>query len=332
MKKFFIIVAVVSILLLPSLPAKAFSLMDNVSTTCWSPGTTDLKAKINIGDCTICDVLQVAFNFAKFIFASMAGLVLLFIIWQSVGMIMNWGNAEAIKAATDKMKSTLLAALIILAAYTLVGAMINVYSGGNFKTFIKGQTSSSWSVGPKCESGSRPTMEQTYDGGYSSITDGGCRSSWETGNGPTCGGNCGNLGLRTDARQCQDASPKLTALLDCINMNLFRVGSSKDYPNLANKLLNVNSISISPAGGGGLMLCRTNYVKSKCTHAKNSCHFGGGSLTDGSHAVDIDDKYADGSAVDFDELRRLTQACDPGRYIVLESDHIHLSDSKCPKD
>ncbi len=279
MKKFFIIVAVVSILLLPSLPAKAFSLMDNVSTTCWSPGTTDLKAKINIGDCTICDVLQVAFNFAKFIFASMAGLVLLFIIWQSVGMIMNWGNAEAIKTAMDKMKSTLFAALIILAAYTLVGAFINIYSGGNFKTFIKGQTSSSWSVGPKCESG-RPKTEQIYDGGYSSITDSGCGRdvSRECGcKGDIANGNigCDCGGISNNNGQCYDASQSLEDLLGCIKREV-----DKQAPSI---ILRITSISDS----AGLNHCRSNYVKPPCAHMPGSCHYGGSYHLDGSYAADF---------------------------------------------
>ncbi len=318
MKKIFLVFIFLisfSILLLPAHPAQAFmSLVDNVGLAC-----------MECGACNICDILQVIVNFGKFIFVTMAGLVMLFFMWQSIGLIINWGNAEAIKTAMDKIKNTLLAALIILAAYLLVSLLVNMYSGNGFKTLIKGQISADWNIGPRCEATSCQTVNS--GSGTEIVTNNGsagCKSSWESADRPLCGGNCGDLPTRNiNPNQCGDASPSLTYLLKCIALNL----NNASYPNLLGQTLYVNSVSHN----NGLMHCRENY-DSSCEHSRNSCHFGGGTLSNGSYAVDIDNLTTSGSQVDFDTLEDLVKVCDKGAYIKNEGDHIHISTSECPRN
>ncbi|HRY63502.1 MAG TPA: hypothetical protein P5267_02805 [Patescibacteria group bacterium] len=321
---FFILCLAFYLLLAPVHPAQAAftSLVDEVSLPCMASG-----------DCTPCDVLQVLFNFAKFIFVSMGGLVLLFIMWQASGMIMNWGNAEAIKAATDKMKSTLLAAFIILAAYFLVGALISVYSDNTFKTFIKRQASADWNIGPKCESGKRPEkINDTtgWSGGQSqgSLITNGCKSSWEQGSASGCGGSCGGIKTKPDIRveQCNDASPELVELLKCIQTK------RGDYP----LLKDINTVPIminSISDDHGLGTCRDFYSvqctsdnadsQNCCYHGRGSCHYGGQNGKTGSYAADFGTLGVDGSQ--FESL--VISGCN-GNFRN-EGDHYHVSARAC---
>lgn len=276
MKKLFIILAVAFVLFLPSMPAAAFSLVDGLNPACLSSG-----------DCTTCDILQVVFNFGKFIFMSTAALALLFGLWQASGMVMNWGNAEAVKMAKDKLLSTLLAVFIILASYTLVGALITTFAGqGNFKSdFFK---SGKWWVGPTCET-QRPesTFPPRTTGGGTGASGDGCKSAWEAGTKPGCGGNCGSIttsGIRSD--QCQDASKDLITLLVCFRA---KIAEEKARDASFNFPLSITSIS----DDNGLSFCRdTSPFPRRCSssgdtnccwHTQNSCHY----KTDGSHAADF---------------------------------------------
>ncbi|MFH1890473.1 MAG: hypothetical protein ABIJ91_02830 [Candidatus Kuenenbacteria bacterium] len=135
-------------LLLPVGKVEAFSLVDGISKC------------VSTGNCTVCDMLQVLYNVAKFIFISMSGIALIMILWAGIGLIMNWGMAEGIAANKKIILHTLLAVAIILLAWTLVNALIfflagadnkgnlNVYKNPDFKESL---WTGSWWVGPKCK-------------------------------------------------------------------------------------------------------------------------------------------------------------------------------------
>ncbi|NMB47986.1 hypothetical protein GYA13_00895 [Candidatus Kuenenbacteria bacterium] len=331
MKKIFLVFIFLisfSILLLPTHPAQAFmSLVDNVDNLC-----------LTKGDCNVCDVLQVIVNFGKFIFVTMAGLVMLFFMWQAIGLIMNWGNAEAIKTAMDKIKSTLLAALIILAAYLLVSLLINLYSGNSFQTLIKGQISANWNIGPICkERGPRPSSSSGEGIDTSGVVnslgcgiDAGkdCSCNQDT---PRNGCDCG--GLNYKVAQCKDASFQLENLLECIKKaNSKRVEDGKNALHFM-----ITSISDS----AGLARCRDNYSQPPCAHTSGSCHYGGPYKNpNGSFAADFEVNETMKGYWDpglKDEYKAMVNACN-GYFIDWKDEqnqkgtgetvtpHFHISD------
>lgn len=304
MKKIFLVIILLAVIFLPLKYTHAFSLLDNIDMGC-----------LERGDCTPCDGLQVLFNFAKFIFMSTAALTLLFGLWQASSMVMNWGNAEAVKVAKGKLMNTLLAVLIILASYLLVGTFINLFSGGTFKShFNNGE----WWKGPTCvrERPSRGQVESPSQGGNNQAVGTGCKSAWESGTQPGCGGDCGGIPTSgIDSRQCQDANQDLKSLLQCIK--------SKES-SLSGMSLIITSISDDE----GINRCRENWAKPPCSHTRGSCHYGGPSKNqNGSYAADF-------RASSFNQsFKNIIDSCN-GNFIdetniAGVTPHFHVSSKSC---
>ena len=269
MKKLLAFLILLIVLSLPFSSVNAISLTDNV-------------ACLGDGNCTPCDLLTVAFNFAKFIFVSMAALVLLFILWQSLFLVLNMGNEETVKTAKDKIKNTLIAALIILGAYSIVALAINIYSDNLPGSKNTGWWAKGWWTGPVCPSGKRPETIQSTG----AVTEGcghdigvpcNCSDYFD---GCHCGGIPTSAGI--NAWQCEDASIELEQLLVCFKREVGKEGLT---------LFNITSIS----DDDGLNNCRTAYVACPtgsngvgcCDHMKGSCHYGGSGGINGSFAADF---------------------------------------------
>jgi hypothetical protein len=97
------------------------------------------------GNCTVCDVLRVGFNLAKIIFGMAVGIALMFITWNVVGLVLNWGSEEGIAGAKKGITQSLMALLVISIIWFLVNALIITFAGTNSLT--EGRA---WFVGPKC--------------------------------------------------------------------------------------------------------------------------------------------------------------------------------------
>ena len=150
MKKFFLILILsLSIVgfLLPTADVQAFSLMDGVSSDCWS------RSGNSPGNCDVCDILRVVYNVGRLVFMSMAAIALALLLWAAIGLIFNWGSAELIARNKKLIFHTFLAILIIMIAYTLVNTTIFVLTGTPpGSDFIwQGQDGRSWWQGPTCE-------------------------------------------------------------------------------------------------------------------------------------------------------------------------------------
>lgn len=135
----------------PSVHAAEISLIQGLS-----PGCT------GSGDCTICDFLQVFHNLARFVFVSAAGVALLMFLWGASCLIFNWGTMEQVAAGKKTILHTLVAVVIILAAWSLVNVLIYfmaVNNPTNFKAKIltsdaKGNkffNEGFWWKGPQCQ-------------------------------------------------------------------------------------------------------------------------------------------------------------------------------------
>ena len=139
MKKIVLILMLVVIgagILLPVADSQAaINLMQNVGGDC--------KSK---GDCTLCDMVRVVYNVGRLIFAMMVGIAMILFLCGSIGLIINWGNAEMIAANKKLLVNTVIAIAVIMLAWVLVNAVI-VYILGAHSSYFEGQH---WYNGPKC--------------------------------------------------------------------------------------------------------------------------------------------------------------------------------------
>ena len=101
----------------------------------------------NNGDCNFCDMMRVFYNIGEFIFSIMIGIAMILFLWGSIGLIINWGNAEMIAANKKLMVNTIIGVVIILLAWILVDALLFLALDVDKNVFIeKGM----WYKGPKC--------------------------------------------------------------------------------------------------------------------------------------------------------------------------------------
>ena len=107
--------------------AMAFSLVDRLNPVCREGG-----------DCSVCDMLTILYQVAKFVFMSMSGIALILILWAGIGLIFNWGSAESVAQNKKIILHTLLAIVIILLAWTLVNALAVGFLGWKNVNWWKG--------------------------------------------------------------------------------------------------------------------------------------------------------------------------------------------------
>ena len=99
------------------------------------------------GACDFCDVLQVANNVARGLFAIMGAVALIMFIWGASGFIMAFGNAEKIEGSKKVLTSALFGIFIIIMAWQLVHIIIFIFAGGDFdalKLFVTSDESYFW--------------------------------------------------------------------------------------------------------------------------------------------------------------------------------------------
>ena len=115
-------------------------------------------------------------------------------------------------------------------------------------------------------------------------------------------------------RQAGDMSHSLKTLLSCMR---------QEIPDTS-----IGQISsISDSGHiGKLDECNGANSGSNCAHSRNSCHYGGGTGSNGSMAVDFGDEW------NKKVLSAAARKCDPGAYVLDEGNHLHVSTGVCPKN
>ncbi len=121
----------------------AISLMEGVSSDCWSQGGE------SPGNCDVCDILVVVYNVGRLVFMSMAGIALIMMIIAGIGLIINAGNPEMVARSKRLILNTFIAVLIIMAAYTIVNFTIFTLSGETFSREF--WTDGEWFKGPSCK-------------------------------------------------------------------------------------------------------------------------------------------------------------------------------------
>ena len=116
------------------------------------------------------------------------------------------------------------------------------------------------------------------------------------------------------SKQLTQADPALRTLLGCmrkqLSANQGRISSISDsdvvYPKNMDR-------------------CITSYSKPECDHGKNSCHYGCGSNTEFSCAVDFGDEE------NKEYIEEAANYCKAG-FVLDEGNHIHVSTASCPKN
>jgi len=114
--------------------------------------------------------------------------------------------------------------------------------------------------------------------------------------------------------QKDDASTDLLNMLSCLRSNL------------PDNVGQISSISDSNYIGN-LSLCEANPCPASCVHTCGSCHYGGGTHTGKSYAVDLGDEQNSQAIIEA------TQKCSAFvGYVENEGDHVHISSAGCPRN
>lgn len=82
------------------------------------------------GDCTLCDMVNVAINIGKFILAISGSFLLLFFIYGGFRMLISGGNPNEVKKGKDIIINALIGLAIVFLAYLIVAFILVVLSGG----------------------------------------------------------------------------------------------------------------------------------------------------------------------------------------------------------
>ncbi|MBN1326023.1 hypothetical protein JW977_03545 [Candidatus Falkowbacteria bacterium] len=82
------------------------------------------------GDCTLCDMVNVAINIGKFILAIVGSLLLLYFIYGGFTMLISGGNPNQVKKGKDIIINALIGMAIIFLAYFIIAFILVVVSGG----------------------------------------------------------------------------------------------------------------------------------------------------------------------------------------------------------
>ncbi len=128
----FIIFFVVVGSFLPLGTAEAFSLIgegSGVSPACY-----------NQGDCSVCDALRVVYNVGNLVMMLVGGVALILMIIAGLMFIVNAGNTDRVSQAKKLMVNTVIAIVIVLAAYAIVHFVAVGVLGSDVK----------WATGPEC--------------------------------------------------------------------------------------------------------------------------------------------------------------------------------------
>lgn len=89
-----------------------------------------LPACTTTGDCSLCDLVNVAINIGKFILAITGSLLLFFFIYGGFWMLISGGDSNKVKKGKDIIINSLIGLVIIFSAYLIVAFIMVVLSGG----------------------------------------------------------------------------------------------------------------------------------------------------------------------------------------------------------
>jgi hypothetical protein len=76
------------------------------------------------GDCGVCDFLDTFVNIIRWVLSFIGGAALVMMVWHGFGWIMSGGSETKIKESRDGLVHTILAVVIILAAWQIVNMII----------------------------------------------------------------------------------------------------------------------------------------------------------------------------------------------------------------
>ena len=284
--------------------ASAFSLMEKVHPDCLASG-----------DCNVCDATRIVFNAGRFIFISMASVALMLAIWGALNLILafiDWSRLQVIKSIFTHTLAGL--GIIMLAWMVVYMIMFTVLKTREDPEIY---TAGVWYTGPACQRVIGDIITPVQPDPEPIPT--GC-AGIQTTMMERCGMN---------PNQCNDASPALSKLLECV----------KNNKNKYTALIDNNLVITSISDNFGFLNCRDRYVRNTaictaanpvppngCSHSINSCHYGGRGKAPYSFAADI--RNWGFTRDDFTYFEYLVTVDCGGQYHP-ESTHIHISVEDC---
>lgn len=271
------------------------------------------------GNCGFCDALLAVSKIAQFFLFLAGSSALLFFVIGGLMWIMSGGSASRIKSGERMLIGSLIGLGIVYFAWVGVNFVIYNFSDVGQGSGGVGRIFSRPWYEIKCVK--EPT--EYYVAPQPPVVEV-CKSSWESGREPSCGGSCMGFQLVTSESQCSDASPALVNFLTCLDKEL------KEKPVKYSPLTKEQIVLTSISDDAGLKKCRDNYSQPPCIHKNNSCHYGHGE-TNGSYAIDVR-SWNLSDSIRLVQFPNLVRQCG-GEFIdetyVEESPHLHASAGAC---
>jgi hypothetical protein len=109
--------------------------------------------------------------------------------------------------------------------------------------------------------------------------------------------------------QVKDASSAIASLANCIG-NALPANSGASITSFSDHLITDGTATFQQCASGAVT----------CSHAANSCHYGGSKCTGQSYAVDI------ASTNGYTMIEQAAKQCDSRAWLNNEGTHLHVSD------
>jgi hypothetical protein len=217
--------------------AKAGTTGTTGTTTGGGGSTSILPACAETGRCSVCDLLQVAINFGKYLFGIVGALVLLYFVYGGFMWLTSGGASEKIKKGKDILINSVIGLIIVFFAYGGVLFIVNAVTGGGFK----------WEANLQCAALPTP-IEWTSPSAEQGKLQGGLPGSGAGGTttGGTTGGTTGTGGTPTP-------SPSPSPSTACLNK--YATGQAQCYskpttssPDCPTDFPTIDTAATCPAG------------------------------------------------------------------------------------
>lgn len=100
-------------------------------------GIFDFVSCIRSGDCTVCDIVQVAVNISVFLIGIVGAIVLLLFVYGGFMILASGGSPEKVAQGKKILIGAVVGLIIVLFAYAGVNLVLNVVTGGQGFDWIK---------------------------------------------------------------------------------------------------------------------------------------------------------------------------------------------------
>lgn len=270
--------------------------------------------------CTVCHIFALFDRLLKYLFIIMASVAALFFAYGGMLMIFPAfaGSPQLHQRGQRVLTNAVLGIFLILVAWLAVDTVLKAFGA----YMVSSSTNPNW--GPwnqiQCEAPEIPYPEPLADAPPPPRTPipESCTAS--------------ALSAKYGTSNTIKNAPELDSLINCMEERLFNRGI------ITRPIGNSCSSSSGPLGS----VCTTdqefplcNYTRGntsdsctpRCSHSRDSCHYGGSTGSTGARAVDFGDERL------YRDIREAALSCAvTSNHVINEGNHIHVSTMTCDKN